>query len=350
MANINEYSLYLASWEHLYLLPEGVPAGLPNQLFSRHPWAIILFEQIYCDENGLRAEEVAADEMKWTNAELFVRLASPKESIIKPLNLKTPLRPHVEDVRSAFRQSYYDSIETIVSQGRISVDELFEWRLKLLQPFLDQHRLVLYDWSISRHQQDVPMAIQKAVKDILNLDVAPIPLTKDLPSELSPERADLFRDLQGFESELVRLCRMGQITQREALEIIKVRAKDHREIEIELVGDVEKNLERIFRLRERFGRRGGWALVQQYLEAFDRLAHPKDLKELDDELRQKLNDCFKPLWSEYGSVSVKIAKSVISFLPHVGTAKTLYDLKEPVKDLGKLAREQVQFLRGRSRL
>jgi len=139
------YNLFLASWEHLYLVPAGVPAGLPNQLFSRHPWALILFENLYCDENGLKGEQNAAEQMKWTNSELFVRLASSKYDIIKPLNLKVQLHADVAEIKRSFKVLHDGmSINKAIAAESVSVDELFEWRLQLLKGFLDREKLVLY--------------------------------------------------------------------------------------------------------------------------------------------------------------------------------------------------------------
>lgn len=192
---IDEYSLYLASWEHLYLLPNGIPAGLPNQLFSRHPWTIILFENLYCDENGLKGEQNAAEQLKWTNSELFVRLASSKYNIIQPINLKSPLRPFVDDVKAEFKKEHGTTVTKAIDSDIVSVNELFEWRLKLLRPFLNEHRLILYDWPVARYGITIPTALQMSVRDVLGLQAAAVPLSKDVTTELSPERKGIFDSL-----------------------------------------------------------------------------------------------------------------------------------------------------------
>lgn len=348
MATIEEYNLFLASWEHLYLLPDTVPAGLPNQLFSRHPWALILFENLYCDENGLKGEENAAVQMNWTNSELFVRLASTKYDIIKPLNLKTPLRSHVGDVKQGFKKKHSISIARAIEAETVSVDELFEWRLQLLRPFLDEHKLILYDWPISRYEQDIPPSLLMAVKDVLSSEVPAVPLSKDI-SELSPERRRIFDSLQKFERKPLRHLQSGRLNQSEYLEIQKQRIHDHREIDMELVKNIDTNLERILRLRERFGTRGGWELVRTYLKAYDRAATPRQLNEIDEALRDRLQYCFKPLLKEFVPATCNITKGVISLLPRIGDALDVAEMIEPAKEIRGLLSESVQFFRGKTR-
>lgn len=349
MATIDEYSLYLASWEHLYLLPSGIPAGLPNQLFSRHPWVLILFENLYCDENGFKGEQNAAEQMNWTNSELFVRLASPKYSIIQPLNLKAPLRPFVDDVKSDFEKERGASVEKAIDSELVSVDELFEWRLRLLRPFLGEHRLILYDWPLARYGLTIPVSLQKAVKDVLGLEAAAVALSKDVTTELSPERKAIFDSLQEFEREPLRHLRSGRLPQPEYLEILKQRIWDYREVDMELVEDMDSKLERILRLRERFGQRGGWKLVRDYLKAYNQAFHPRELNEIDEALRDRLSYCFKPLLSEFGPATLSIAKGAVSLLPRIGEAITVAEMMEPAKEVAGLLSETVQFFRGQSR-
>lgn len=349
MTGIEEHSLYIASWEHLYLLPNGVPAGLPNQLFSRHPWALILFENLYCDENGFKGEQNAADMMKWTNSELFVRLASSKYDIIKPLNLKHPLQLFVSSIKSDFKGKHHISVEEAINTETVSVDELFEWRLKLLNPFLTEHRLVLYDWPLAQYGLAIPPALKIAVKDVLMLETAPVPLSKDVNAELSPERKKIFDDLQIFESEPLRHLRSGRLPQLEYLDILKKRIKDYREVDMELVKDIDTNLDRILRLRERFGKRGGWKLVRDFLKEYEQNAEAKKLNEIDEALRDKLNYCFKPLWTEYGRATFSITKGIVSLLPKIGGAITATEMIGPAKKLLGLASENVNFFRGQIR-
>ncbi|MFV9646267.1 MAG: hypothetical protein ACNYWU_10630 [Desulfobacterales bacterium] len=357
MATIDEYSLYLASWEHLYLLPNGVPAGLPNQLFSRHPWALILFENLYCDENGLKGEQNAAEQLNWTNSELFVKLSSPKYSIIQPLNLKSPLRPFVDDVKGEFKKEHKITVAKAIDGDTVSVDELFEWRLKLLRPFLGEHKLILYDWPVARYGVTIPTSLQMSVRDVLGLKAAAVPLSKDVTTELSLERKQIFDSLQEFEREPLRHLRSGRLPQPEYLEILKQRTKDYREVDMEMVEGIDQKLGRILRLRERFEKRGGWKLVRDYLQAYDREAHPKDLNEIDKALRDRLNYCFKPLLSEFGPATWHIAKGlvkgVVSLLPGIGEAMTIAEttneVAKPAKELGGLMSETIQFFRGEIR-
>lgn len=350
MANIDEYSLYLASWEHLYLLPDGVPAGLPNQVFSRHPWVLVFFEHLYCDENGFKGEQNAASQLQWTNSEMFVKLASPKYDIIKPINLRTPLRPHLDDIRTEFYKQRGMSVADAISQGTVSVEELFQWRLRLLQPFREQHKLILYDWPLARYEQpNAPRSIEQAVIDILKLEVAAVPLSKDITSELSPETKAIFDSLQEFEREPLNELRSGRLSQSHYLEILKPRFRDYREVDMEMGLGIDHNLERILRLRERFGRREGWKTFNDYLKAYDRDSSASELNEIKDQLKDRLDYCFKPLMSEYGSATWSLARMAISLLPWIGPAMTIAEMGKPARELFQLGSESIQFYRGQIR-
>ena len=223
--------------------------------------------------------------------------------------------------------------------------------MKVYRPFLDVHRLILYDWPIAHHGHAIPVSLQKAVIDILrNLKVARVPLSKDVNTELSPERKRIFDSLQEFEREPLRHLRSGRLPQPDYFEILKQRIHDYREVDIELVKDIDSKLERILRLRERFGKRGGWKLVRDYLKAYDQGADARELSEMEEALKDRLEYCFKkPLLAEYGPATLSIAKGIVSFLPWLGEAMTTAEMLEPIKELGGLLSESVQFFRGQIR-
>lgn len=357
MPEIKDYSIYLASWEHLYLLPNGVPAGLPNQLFSRHPWILILFEKLYCDENGLKGEQNAAEQLKWTNSKLFVKLASTKYDIIQPLNLKTPLYPFIGDLKKEFKKENGISIDKAIENNNISVEELFKWRIKLITPYLNEKKLILYDWPVAQYGLSIPVSLQVAVRDAFNLQVAALPLSKDVNSELSSERSKIFKDLQNFEFQPLMDLRSGRLPQPDYLKLLLQRAKDYREVDMELTDGIDIKLDNIIKLRERFGKRGGWKLVQEYLLLYDREYDPQELLEKQKELECKLKEVFKPSIREFGPITWSITKGivncVISLLPVIGQVKTSVDtfneIKSPVHQLNSLVSDTIHFFRGNSR-
>ena len=173
-------------------------------------------------------------------------------------------------------------MEKAIEVDAVSVDELFEWRLELLKPFLDERRLILYDWPIARYARSIPTALKKAVADVLGIQVAAVPLAKDVMRELSTERTEIFASLQDFEREPLRHLRSGRLLQHDYLKTLKERTADYREVDMELQQGLDQRLDRILRLRKRFGKRGGWQTVRAFLQAYSQGAHPRHFRPARD--------------------------------------------------------------------
>ena len=105
--------------------------------------------------------------------------------------------------------------------------------------------------------------------------------------------------LQEFEREPLRHLRSGRLPQPQYLQILSQRYRDYREVDMEMLEGLNANFDRIIRLRERFGKRGGWKLVNDYLKVYDRDSRARELNEIMDQLNDRLGDCFNPLISEY---------------------------------------------------
>jgi hypothetical protein len=347
---IEEHSLYLASWEHFHLLDNDTPTGLPNQLFSDHPWLLILFEHIYCDVNGFQGEKNAADTMAWVNSQLFVKLASREcGEILRPVHVQSFIQPHAKDMNDRFALQHGMSLREAVASDSVTVEELFDWRLQGLAPFLEQHELVLYDWPVARHDRELPLSVRLTAKEVLGFEVAAVPLAKDFASELPPERKALFDDLQRFESEPLRQLRSGRLTQHEYLDILTKRIRDYREIDMVLIDQTPQRLQRILTLRERFGKRGGWVSFRRFLAAYRRAAPPQELNDLERELRTKLEYCFLPLMKEYGPALVRILGGMARLNPIVHHAEIADEVVSGIRRGEGPMRELINFLRGQSR-
>jgi hypothetical protein len=52
----------------------GRPWGLPNHIWAEAPHMLIFFDQLLCDEEAYKAEELASRELGWVASSLFVRL------------------------------------------------------------------------------------------------------------------------------------------------------------------------------------------------------------------------------------------------------------------------------------
>jgi hypothetical protein len=304
--NIQPYSLYLASWEHLHLIPGGQPTGLPNQIFSRQPWALILFEHIYCDHDGFSGEQNAAQVMGWINSQLFCDLAS-----LTPLAIRHVLP--VEQVSARFCRDYGGSVEEAANVDDPRLDEMLfaETRQHLLQPFLESNQLILYDWSVARLGGTLPVTIQQAVKDVLEAHIPAVPLARDVFTELSNHLEQVFHQLQDFEREPLRHLRAGRVGQSDYLKHLSTNIRQHREIDLHLAGGLPERLDRILKLRDRFGQRGGWKAVRELLGGFDRPASVPELLDLKRALDEKLDYCFKPLASEFLPAIAKVTRALV---------------------------------------
>ncbi|MCP4545810.1 MAG: hypothetical protein GY835_05010 [bacterium] len=339
------HSLYLASWEHLYLSPDGLPAGLPNQIFAKSPWAIILFEKLYCDENGLRGEDNAARLLGWTNSRLFVRLV--QEDVLEPLPVEAHLAMASRRLRAIFTDHTGTTPEEAANAETMPVEEFFAWRTELLREFLAKNRLLLYDFELFSGLWPILDALEDLAKDLLIFEIENVPLTVS-PGSLSGHLRNLFDDLQRFEKEPLTRLRTGVLPQLQYLEILRNRASDYALIDAELSQGVEERLQRILLLRHRFGNSDGWKSVRSLLAAHHRGALPEELTELQHEVRRKLDDCFKPAVGEFGRGLIEIGKGLLSLNPAVHKVEVANKVRVGARELRRPYRDLLQWIRRRS--
>ena len=342
---IHPYSLYLASWEHLHLIPGGKPAGLPNQLFARQPWALVLFEHLYCDLEGFLGEQNAFNVMGWTSSKLFCDLAS--RDILIPLRLRSALP--VEKVSGTFRAEHGVSVEAAASADEPSIDEMLfaETRQHLLQPFLELHQLILYDWSLARLAGPLPEPIQQTTMDILEAHINQVPLARDVFTELPSYLAQVFLRLQDFEREPLRHLRSGRLSQPEYLERLRANIRQHREIDVFLAKGLPERFDGILKHRDRFGLRGGWKAVRELLAAHERQAPVSELSDLKRNLDEKLGYCFKPLASEYRPAIARITRTLARrLIPGLDDLEVTTDTGREMALLTCLFLEQLSYYRG----
>lgn len=347
---IESHGLYLASWEHLYLMPGGTPAGLPNQLFSRHPWALILFEHIYCDENGLRGEQYAADLMGWTNSKLFADLASSKfDNILVPIPTGHAL--DLATVSRDFTTRYGATPANFLSRNDPNLDNLLfcKVRQELLQPFAAKEQLILYDWDTAKIDSAIPETLQLAVNDILSFEAREVHLASDPFTELPPDLASLFSELLEYEREPLRQLKSGRLSQQDYLKHLSRHISKHREVDVFLSEGLDARVSRLLRYRERFGTRGGWKLVQNILAAYKRPAPVRELLELKLELDDKLLNCFRPMASELAPAIVRLTSAIAKIDPRIHAAATGFEMLEAAHSASEPLRDAATYFRGRYR-
>ncbi len=84
--------LALGTWFYKYLLgPDQKPAGLPNELLSRAPQALLLMDEIHVDRFAFEAEGFAANDLGFTTSKIFMDRES--KGVLKPSNFGQKIRP-----------------------------------------------------------------------------------------------------------------------------------------------------------------------------------------------------------------------------------------------------------------
>jgi hypothetical protein len=308
METLEPRSLYLASWEHLYFLADGRPAGLPSEIFSRHPWALVLFERLHCDKNGLDGERNAAERMGWVNSQLFVELQN--RGIVQPLPSMKETLKSIPTVLAKYKARSGLTVENAIHNGAISEDELFNLRSQALVPFLSTNRLILYDYAVSPTpvlQLNEVFSQALRISPVLNVNPVDIPLSKQI-SELSPDNLRLFRELQAYEGPKLRLLRSGQIQQPEYLDFLELRKSDHQKIDQELGNGLQTRLETLLRIRDAFEQMGGWNAVREYLHAYDVIENRIAIVEPRNRLVELIRKAFTPVAGDYPKTDANILK------------------------------------------
>lgn len=343
---IQRFSPYLASWEHLYLMPGGAPAGLPNQIFGRDPWIIVLFEKLYCDVNGLKGEDNANRLLGWTNSELFLRLV--ENGILEPLPTAAHVRPKAILLRESFTKTLGILPEEAASTAALNVTDFFAWRGEILRDFLEQNELILYDFDLleagsSPKFLDVGLT---AALEQLEIPMRIASVTQS-PSQLPEPLRALFFKLQDFEKEpLVRL-RTGALDQLSYLGILQRRAEDYAVIDAELRTDLNYRWDRLLLVRQRFGERGGWAAVTDLLAAHSRAAPPDQIATLQADLREKLEEAHNPFASEFRPGLIEIARALASLIGAVHIVEVGAKVGREAEQLSGVVKEKLKYLRRR---
>jgi hypothetical protein len=99
-------------------------------------------------------------------------------------------------------------------------------------------------------------------------------------------------------------------------------------------------------LRERFGKRGGWKTVRDFMAAYERAAPVEELSDLKRQLHEKLEYCFKPVAAEFGVATVRFTKALAKIHPTVHEVSVASEIAEAAKPLVELMREMVTYFRG----
>lgn len=104
--------LVLSTWFYKYLMDQK-PAGLPNEIFTKSPHTLLLFDEIICDKYAFGAEKTFAKELGWTASEYFVKLK--KEKIIKIVDTEKELASYLESFNEKEKGDIIDSQKQITN-------------------------------------------------------------------------------------------------------------------------------------------------------------------------------------------------------------------------------------------
>jgi hypothetical protein len=281
MAGIN--GIYLPGWEHNRLLGddpfERRNSALPGAVFWDGAAPLWMFEKVYCTKESLENERFAAERLGWATSTVFERLAgdlSGDGAILEPVDwetLDTRVRGQVAQVHRGFRSSNPSR------QIRIWIDEandpaLERIRYELLQPIArSKQSIVAGSMSGLRHWLSPPTATldpsttrrHERLRELLAMISDPIssprssngialmrhPRTWDLTALARQNEArdtvetPFIRDLQagegayagerGYESYVLNASTMRGAYQ---------------DVDGPLLGDWDRNLSRLLRLRD----------------------------------------------------------------------------------------------------
>lgn len=347
MSDINQHGLYLCSWEWLYMGTK-VPRGLPNEVFSRHPGLLILFEHIYCDRNALEGEFNAHNTLGWTNSGLFCALT--KESIIQPLDIQAHLHTdagiarHDAGVRSS--EQYRGIIQTA------SDDQLFALKMHLLKPFLGRHGLHAYDFTMADPSKELPMSLLTLSSQLPPISTDHFLFVKRI-AELDPKRVDLSNDLQRYEAPHLAVLRRGGMDQKDDyIPILFKRADDHRFIDEELHHGVQERLRQVIEARKRFGDRGGWVDVHKYLELVRTpiCLEEGELNSLLNRIVDNYNQSTEALTPrERGSGWWRVGLALLQFIPILDKIPALWSLGQEAQQQRGVLKEPITYVQGSAR-
>ena len=331
MAEIKENGLYLGSWEYMYM-GTSTPNGLPNQLFSEDAHLLVVFENIYCDENGLRGEKRAFDELKWTNSRLFCDFSRQKYGIIKGLPIKSEIQNRISNLR--IENGFVCDKDFQKEIEKTEIEQLISLKYALLQPFLATNRLITYD-------VDFNITIQE-----LTLKTPHIYLTKKM-KDLTSVNYSYFKELQKSERNSLLELRKGIIQQEEYYSRLNQNKKLYREIDKELIEGYEERFENILRYRERFSKRGGWNYVQEYFKMANSVVDVdiEELTKLQKQIQICLDNTKIPVISELGYASWNITKSILGFIPYVGEVLDAKDVINSIKSNKKVFSDFFSFFK-----
>lgn len=320
---------YLASWEHLHLVG-SILSGLPNNIFSQNSWSLILFDEIYCDEVALNMEIAAAEVMGWTNSKQFV--VAKKEGILRTVRI-TDLAGL--EIRALEKKLGISNLPTFFSQ--LSDDDLFHLRHHIINSAFKNARIVTLDYY-SPENLDLPKIFVPTPE--ANLPVCSVSITKDLRA-LPPDVRLAFEKTQEHEKKRAAEVNRGFIRQDAFFNYLEPLRSEYHCVDRHLGADVGENWKKLFRTREKFQKKGGWHLVNNYFSLYleDPVVFASESSAMKAQIEKTLAEALSVSGDDFRIAGRNVFREASVFVPGRGLARKADAIKSMTEDIVSLLKD-----------
>jgi hypothetical protein len=230
-------------------------------MFSEDSWLFILFDNVYCDEHALREEIKAFNILGWVNSGLTKRFY--EKGLIKTLPISELTNDVVDDFRK--RLGIQDPSEVHQKFEHLTTDQLFALRYTMLDKSLPTSRFLIYDRYLSKARRPDKL-FDRAQETVLQ--ASSLPLTVSF-SALPESGRRLFADLQKYEQKRLHALHRNLIdADTDWYPYLNLRRNDYQRFNSIISEKTQLHVDELFRVREKFDKLNGRALVDNYLGQF----------------------------------------------------------------------------------
>lgn len=198
-------NLVLSTWFINFFHQEKRWGGLPNDFITRAPGALLIYDEVLCDEEALEAETTAAKRGRWITSELFVELRRARRLRTVSFRELIPSsfwsRPDIKQLQSQALETMGEALSLLKRPGKRNKGAVGD-RIKTLasiNAYLFRSGPALeglkYNWQANllkesgsspfRHvsSQESGLSVHSVVKKVLRLGALDVQLVPDLTKQ-----------------------------------------------------------------------------------------------------------------------------------------------------------------------